>query len=105
MFSENVVITKPVLSYFRRQQKGLQETYNRSGLPKVFFKKGFLKNFAKFTGKHLCRSLHKVADLRLATLLKKETPTQVLSCEFCKIFKNSLAYRAHLAVTSVSSAP
>ena len=35
-------------------------------------KKGVRKNFAKFTGKHLCQSLFfsKVAGLRLATLLK-----------------------------------
>ena len=35
-------------------------------------KKGFLKNFAKFPGKHLCQSLffNRVAGLRLATLLK-----------------------------------
>ena len=34
---------------------------------KVFYKKGVLKIFAKFTGKHLCQSLffNKVADLRL----------------------------------------
>ena len=25
--------------------------------PEVFYKKGVLKNFAKFTGKHLCESL------------------------------------------------
>ena len=33
--------------------------------PKVFCKKGVLKNFAKFTGEHLCQSLFfdKVADL------------------------------------------
>ena len=39
----------------------------------VFFKKDVLKNFAKFTGKHLCQSLfyNKVADMRPATLLKK----------------------------------
>ena len=37
----------------------------------VFCKKGVLKNFAKFSGKHLCQSLfsNKVADLRPATLL------------------------------------
>ena len=36
-------------------------------------KKSFLRNFTKFTGKHLCQSLffNKVADLRPATLLKK----------------------------------
>ena len=39
----------------------------------MFFKIAVLKNFANFTGKHLCWSLflHKVAGLRPATLLKK----------------------------------
>ena len=34
--------------------------------PEVFCKKGFLKNFTKFTEKHLCESLffNKVAGLR-----------------------------------------
>ena len=38
----------------------------------VFCKKGVLKHFAKFTGKHLCQSLfsNKVAALRLVYLLK-----------------------------------
>ena len=48
----------------------------RSSLPDVFCKKGALRNFAKFTGKHLCQSLffNKVAGPRAprpATLLKK----------------------------------
>ena len=36
-------------------------------------KNGVLRNFAKFTGKHLCQSLlfNKVAALSPATLLKK----------------------------------
>ena len=29
----------------------------RSSLPEVFCEKGILRNFAKFTGKHLCQSL------------------------------------------------
>ena len=29
----------------------------RSSHPEVFCKKGVLRNFAKFTGKHLCQSL------------------------------------------------
>ena len=39
----------------------------------MFFKKSVLRNFAKFTGQHLCQSLflNKVADLRFAALLKK----------------------------------
>ena len=47
-------------------------TLFRSSCP-VFCKKGILRNFAKFSGKHLCQSLflNKVACLRSATLLKK----------------------------------
>ena len=39
----------------------------------VFFKKGVLKNFANFTGKHLCWSLffNKVAGLRACNFIKK----------------------------------
>ena len=42
------------------------ETYQRQKqLSKVFYKKGVLGNFEKFTGKHLCQSLclNKVACL------------------------------------------
>ena len=41
--------------------------------PEVFFKKSVLKNFANFTGKHLCRSLffNKVADLRVCNFARK----------------------------------
>ena len=38
----------------------------RSGRPGAFYKKSVLRNFAKFTRKHLCQSLffNKVAGLR-----------------------------------------
>ena len=41
----------------------------RSSRPQEFCKKGVLRNFTKFTGKHLCQSLffNKVAGLRSAT--------------------------------------
>ena len=44
----------------------------RNSRPEMFCKKGVLRNFAKFIGKHLCQSLffNKVADFRPATLLK-----------------------------------
>ena len=49
-----------------------------------------LENFAIFTGKHLFQILflNKVEGFRPATLFK-ETLTQVLSCEFCEILKNT----------------
>ena len=52
---------------------------DRSSRPEVFCKKGVLRNFAKFTGKHLCQSLffNKVAGLRPATLLKRDSGTGV----------------------------
>ena len=60
--------------------------------------RGVLRNFAKFTGNHLCHSLF---VLRLATLLKK-TLAQVFSSEFCKISENTFSYRTTLMARSVS---
>ena len=53
----------------------------------VFYKKGLLKNFAKFIGRQLCQSLffNKFANNKQeeCSFIKKETPPLVLSCEFC----------------------
>ena len=51
-------------------------------------KKAVLKNFTKFTGKHLCQGLffNKVA---------KKTQAQVFSCEFCEISENTF-FTEHL---------
>ena len=74
----------------------------RSSRPEVFCKEGALENFAKFTGKHLCQSLHlnKVAALGLQLYIKKETLAQAFSCEFCKFFKNTLFYKTPLVAAS-----
>ena len=50
-----------------------EDIKNRSSRPEVFCKKGVLRNFTKFTGKHLCQSLffNKDEGLRPTTLLKK----------------------------------
>ena len=48
----------------------------------ALFKGGALRNFTKFTGKHLCQSI-----------FKRETLVQVFSSEFCKIFENIFFYR------------
>ena len=59
--------------------------------PEVSYEKSILRNFTKFKGKHLSQGLvlNKVAGLRHATLLKKETLPLVFSCEFCEISKNT----------------
>ena len=56
---------------------------SRSSRLEVFCKNDVLKNFAKFTGKHLRQSLNfnKVAGL-----------AQVFSCELCKISKNTFSW-------------
>ena len=78
---------------------------NRSIHPDVFCEKGVLKEFAKFTGKHLCQRLffNKVAGLRPATLLNK-TLTQVFSCECCEILKNNFFYRTPPVTACVQTA-
>ena len=60
----------------------------RRSRPEVFCKKGVLKNFTKFTGKHLRQSLffNKVAG----------QACQVFFCEFCNIFKNTFFHRTPL---------
>ena len=73
-----------------RKQQTKQINY-RSSRPDVFCKKGVLRNFAKYTGKHLCQSL----------FFNKEALAQGFSCEFCEIFKNNFFYRTPLVTASV----
>ena len=74
-----------------------------SSLQRCSIKKGVLKNFTKFAGKHLCQSFffNKVAGLSPATLwpatLLKKGP--LFSCEFCEIFKN-IFFTEHLRMTA-----
>ena len=69
----------------------------RSSRPKVFCKKSVLRNFTKFTGKHLCQILifNKVAGLRHNFIIK-ETLAQMFSCEYCEISQNTCYYRTLL---------
>ena len=72
----------------------------RSSCPKMFFKKGVLRNFAKSTGKHLCQNLffNKVAGPRSATLLKKRLwhrcfPVNLAKFVRTPFLKNTFPYR------------
>ena len=73
----------------------------------VLKKKCVLRNFTKFTGKHLCQSLffNKLIVFFLivsflspepCNFIKKETQAQVFSCQFCDISKNTFFYRTPL---------
>ena len=77
-----VQILKPYRSNFSDQI--LCKIYVNSR-QEVFYRKGFLRNFVKYTERHLCQGL----------LFKKETLAQVFSCEFCEISKNNF-FTVHL---------
>ena len=64
---------------------------SRNSRPDVFCKKGVLRNFPKFTGKHPCKSLffNKVADLRPETLLKKRLWDRCFPVNFAKFLRKS----------------
>ena len=64
----------------------------RSSHRRCSVRKVVLRNFAKFTGKSLCQIIFLIR-------LQAWGLAQVLSCEFCKIFKN-LFYRTLPVATS-----
>ena len=69
-------------------------SYSDAVVQRCSVKKCVLRNFAKFTGKHLCQSL------LACNFIKKETLAQVFSCEFCEISKNTLFHRTPLVAAS-----
>ena len=77
-----------VFLYFPRVLSVLVE-FVRSSRAEVFFKKGDLRNLAKFTGKHLCQSrfLNIVAGLRPTTLLKKKLWHRCFPVNFAKCLR------------------
>ena len=74
----------------------------RCSRPEVFYKKGVLRNFAKFTGKHLCQNLvfNKVIGPRPATLLKKRLLNRCFPVNFAK-FLRALSYRTPLGTVAL----
>ena len=61
----------------------------RSSHQRCSLKKVFLKNFTKFTGKHLCWSLffNRVSGLRPATLLKKRLQQRCFPVNFATFLR------------------
>ena len=76
----------------------LQNSYDRSSHKRCSIMIGVLRNFPKFTGKHLCHSLffNKVAGLRLQVFSKFAK-----ICEFCEISKNTFYYRTPLVAAMI----
>ena len=65
---------------------GTERVFMQKQPSEEFVKKGVMRNFAKFTRKHLCR--------------KNETLAQVFSGEFCEIYKNTVFAEHHRATAS-----
>ena len=63
----------------------------RSSHWRCSLRKGVLRSFLKFTGKHLCKSLlfNKVAGLRPATLLKNKTWHRCFPINFAKFLRTT----------------
>ena len=91
------------VSLLWKSKKGYGE--NQKQPPRCSVKKGVLRNFAKFTGKHLCQRLFfdKGAGLRpnACNFIKKQSLAQVFPCEFCEISKNTFFYRTPPVAASV----
>ena len=70
----------------------LKKTRVRSTRPELFCKKGVFRNFAKFTGIHLCQRLffNKVAGLRPATWLKKSHWPRCIPVNLVKLLRSFL---------------
>ena len=71
----------------------------------MFCKKGVLKIFAEFLGKHLGQNLFFKEKYmpQACNVIEKEALTQVLSSEFCKIFKETFFYARPPASASLIS--
>ena len=64
-----------------------QSSYSRSSYPEMFYKTDVLKNFAKFTGKHLCQTLF----FSKVTLLKKRLWYRCFPVSFAKFLRTAFS--------------
>ena len=79
--------------FYTRKERKTKEV-SEAVHSEVFCEKGVFRSFAKFTGKHLCQSLFLINfQASTCNFTKNKTLTQVFSCEFCKISKNTFSYR------------
>ena len=81
------------------------QQYTRSSHQRCFVKKDVLRNFAIFTGKHLCQSLffNKVTGLRPATLFKKLLWHRCFPVNFAKFLRTP--FTEHLPTTASVDLP
>ena len=90
-----VYLTSASLECYSQSKDAIIKTKlarNRSSCLEVFWKENILKNLAKLTNNHLCRSLFfkKVARLRIAVLLKRRFSTAVFFVNFANFLRASI---------------
>ena len=95
--NENAEIRIPLQSILSLERKIFETENYRSSHRRCSAKKGVLKNFANFKGKHLCWGLLliKLQSWRTTTLLKRDSNTDV-SYDICQNFKN-IYFEEHLS--------
>ena len=76
----------------RKMKIKSKSNIERSSRPELFCEKGVLRNFTKFTWKHLCQSLFfdKFAGLRPATLLKRRLWHTCFPVNFVKFLRTPI---------------
>ena len=75
----------------------------RNSCMQMFFKIVDARNFAIFTGKHLCWSLFLIKNNFISTLSQKRLQYRwFLSCKNCEIFTNFFFYGTYLVAIFVS---
>ena len=79
-------------SYIQDLSNQTKPALCRSSHQRYSIKKALLKSFAMSPGKHLCWSPFLIM---LQLEMQVESPTQVFSCEYCEIFKNTY-FEEHL---------
>ena len=82
--SLNIVLQKLQPLYTQRQYSDIAENWKQP--PEKFCKKSVLKNFAKFTGKHLYQGLffNKVVRWRVQLYLKSDSDTVFFPVNYAK---------------------
>ena len=80
-----IIFKKPIF----KEHFYMLANFYRNSRPEVYCRKGVLRNFAKFTGKHMCQIIFfsEAAGLRPATLFKKRLWHRCLSVNFAKFLR------------------
>ena len=102
----NVALRRKLLDYFYFIALSLFQfvflfcLYCQKQPPEVFYEKVVLRNFTKFTGKHLGQSLFLTTLQAWAcNFIKKETLAHVFFCGFCEICEKTF-FTEHLWTTA-----